>query len=61
MQVRGPVPPELMATWLRFVGAVDGETLEAFALRTWRMFDQSSLRPLEAAIQARRRDLAGGP
>jgi len=61
VQVRGPVPPELMATWLRFVGAVDRETLEAFALRTWRMFDQGSLRPLEAAIQARRRDLAGGP
>jgi hypothetical protein len=47
-------PPETVALWIRLVRTMDAAMLASFVDRTWRTWSRESLRPLEAAVKARR-------
>jgi hypothetical protein len=51
-------PPETVALWIRLVRTMDAAMLASFVDRTWRTWSRESLRPLEAAVKARRAELS---
>jgi hypothetical protein len=46
-------------TWMHAVRRMDRDTLDLFVRRTWRAWDATSLRPVQAAVDARRGELDG--
>ena len=48
------MPRETLELWIRAVRTMDREVLESFLRRTW---SAASLRPLAAAVEARRGEL----
>ena len=53
----GDAPPETVAMWIRLVRTIDAAMLASFVDRTWSTWSRESLRPLEAAVKARRAEL----
>jgi len=53
----GPWPPETVALSIRLVRALDAAMLASFVDRTCRTWSRASLKPLEAAVKARRAEL----
>ena len=52
-------PLESLESWLRDVGRMDRDALDAFVRRTWRTWNAASLRPLAVAVDVRRSALDG--
>jgi|SRR6187402_3707290 hypothetical protein len=55
----GAPPADLLETWMHAVRRMDRDTLDLFVRRTWRAWDATSLRPVQAAVDARRGELDG--
>ena len=53
----GDAPLETVELWIRAVRKMDRDILEPFVRRTWRTWSAASLRPLAAAVEARRAEL----
>ena len=50
-------PAETVAMWVEIVSTMNADVLESFARRTLGQWSAASLRPLVAAIDARRAEL----
>ena len=50
-------PGETVALWIRLVRTMDAAMLPSFVDRTWRTWSRESLKPLEAAVKARRAEI----
>ena len=50
-------PGETVALWIRLVRTLDAPMLASFVYRTWRTWSRESIKPLEAAVKARRAEL----
>lgn len=55
----GAAPQASIDMWLRAVRTMDRNTLDSFVRHTWRTWSADSLRPLGAAVDARRSELDG--